>query len=36
VKYDSEKTGLGWKTAAIIKAADLNQPTTCRMKRPSS
>jgi branched-chain amino acid transport system substrate-binding protein len=36
VKYDSEKTGLGWKTAATIKAADLNQPTTCRMKRPSS
>lgn len=36
VKYDSEKTGLGWKTAAVVKAADLGQPTSCRMKRPSS
>ncbi len=36
VKYDSEKTGLGWKTSAIVKAADLGQPTSCRMKRPSS
>ena len=36
VKYDSEKTGLGWKTATIVKAADLNQPNTCKMKRPTS
>jgi branched-chain amino acid transport system substrate-binding protein len=36
VKYDSEKTGLGWKTSAIVKAADLGQPTTCKMKRPTS
>jgi len=36
VKYDSEKTGLGWKTSAIVKAADLGQPTSCKMKRPSS
>jgi len=36
VKYDSEKTGLGWKTSAVIKAADLGQPSTCKMKRPSS
>ena len=36
VKYDSEKTGLGWKTSAVIKAADIGQPTTCKMKRPSS
>ena len=36
VKYDSEKTGLGWKTSAVIKAADLGQPTTCKMKRPAS
>ena len=34
VKYDSEKTGLGWKTTTVVNAADLNQPTTCRMKRP--
>jgi branched-chain amino acid transport system substrate-binding protein len=36
VKYDSEKTGLGWKTTAIVPAADVGQPTTCRMKRPAS
>ena len=36
VKYDSEKTGFGWKTSATIQAADLNQPTTCKMKRPAS
>lgn len=36
VKYDSEHTGLGWKTEAVVKAADLNQPTTCKMKRPTS
>ena len=36
VKYDSEKTGLGWKTSAIVRAADLGQPTTCKMKRPTN
>jgi branched-chain amino acid transport system substrate-binding protein len=36
VKYDSEKTGLGWKTDAVVKIADLDQPTTCKMKRPMS
>ncbi len=35
-RYDSEKTGLGWKTDAVVEAADLNQPTTCKMKRPAS
>ena len=35
VKYDSEKTGLGWKTEATILAKDLAQPTTCKMNRPS-
>ncbi len=35
-KYDSEKTGLGWKTSALVKAADTAQPTTCKMKRPAS
>jgi branched-chain amino acid transport system substrate-binding protein len=34
VKYDSEKTGLGWATEATILAKDLQQPTTCKMKRP--
>ena len=36
VKYDSEKTGLGWRTTAVVQPADVDQPTTCKMKRPSS
>jgi branched-chain amino acid transport system substrate-binding protein len=35
VKYDSEHTGLGWKTFATATAADLTLPTTCKMKRPA-
>ena len=35
VKYDSEKTGLGWATSATVLAKDLDQPTTCKMKRPT-
>jgi len=34
VKYDSEKTGLGWATEATILAKDIDQPNTCKMKRP--
>ncbi len=34
-KYDSEGTGLGWKTASTVLAKDLMQPTTCKMKRPA-
>ena len=36
VKYDSEKTGLGWKTEMMANAAELTQPTICKMKRPAS
>ena len=36
VKYDSEKTGLGWATSATIQAKDIEQPTTCKMQRPKS
>ncbi len=36
VKYDSEKTGFGWKTDFIATTADLTLPTTCQMKRPAS
>ena len=36
VKYDSEHTGLGWKTQAIASAKDLTLATTCKMKRPKS
>lgn len=35
VKYDSENTGLGWKTIGKSDAASLVQPTTCKMKRPA-
>jgi branched-chain amino acid transport system substrate-binding protein len=34
VKYDSERTGFGWKTVKTIPASELAQPTTCKMKRP--
>ena len=34
VKYDAEGTGLGWATAATILAKDIDQPNTCKMKRP--
>ena len=27
VKYDSEKTGMGWKTETMVKADELAQPT---------
>jgi len=35
VKYDSEKTGLGWKTETTVLPKDVDQPNTCNMKRPS-
>ena len=35
VKYDSEGTGLGWKTEVTVPAKDLDQPSTCKMKRPA-
>lgn len=36
VKYDAEGTGLGWATSATVLAKDINQPNTCKMKRPAS
>jgi branched-chain amino acid transport system substrate-binding protein len=36
VKFDSERTGFGWKTEVTVPAADLALPTTCGMKRPGS
>lgn len=36
VKYDAEKTGLGWKTVYKTTVADETLPTSCKMKRPSS
>ena len=29
-------SGLGWKTEAMANAAELTQPTICKMKRPAS
>ena len=34
-KYEEEGTGWGWKTTAVIKAADTVIPTTCKMNVPS-
>ena len=35
VKFDVEKTGLGFKTDVKINAKDMALPTTCKMQRPS-
>jgi branched-chain amino acid transport system substrate-binding protein len=35
VKYDVEKTGLGFKTDLKLDAKDTAMPTTCQMQRPS-
>ena len=34
VKYDVERTGLGFKTDAKVNARDTALPTTCQMQRP--
>ena len=34
VKYDSEDTGLGWKTDAKVEGKATALPTTCKMERP--
>ena len=33
-KYDSEESGLGWKTDAKVEAKATALPTTCKMERP--
>ena len=35
VKYDVEKTGLGFRTDVKINAKDTAMPTTCQMQRPN-
>jgi branched-chain amino acid transport system substrate-binding protein len=35
VKYDVERTGLGFKTDAKVNARDTAMPTTCQMQRPN-
>ena len=35
VKFDTEKTGLGFKTDVKINGKDMAMPTTCKMQRPS-
>ncbi|NDP41332.1 MAG: branched-chain amino acid ABC transporter substrate-binding protein [Aromatoleum sp.] len=34
VKYDSEETGLGWRTDAKIEGKATSLPTSCKMERP--
>jgi len=34
VKYDSEESGLGWRTDAKIEGTATSLPTTCKMERP--
>ncbi|WP_428684885.1 branched-chain amino acid ABC transporter substrate-binding protein [Reyranella sp.] len=34
VKYDAENTGFGWATEVTVLAKDIDQPNTCKMKRP--
>jgi branched-chain amino acid transport system substrate-binding protein len=34
VKYDSENSGVGFKTLKRIEAEATTLPTTCQMKRP--
>ncbi|MFI4980215.1 MAG: ABC transporter substrate-binding protein, partial [Nevskiales bacterium] len=36
VKYDTEGTGLGFKTTATVPAEQETLPTICKMKRPAS
>ncbi len=33
-QYDAENTGLGWVPTATVMAKDVDQPTSCAMKRP--
>jgi branched-chain amino acid transport system substrate-binding protein len=34
VKYDVERTGMGWATDGRVEAKDTMLPTTCKMQRP--
>jgi branched-chain amino acid transport system substrate-binding protein len=34
VKFDSERTGFGFRTEGRVEAADTMMPTTCKMERP--
>jgi branched-chain amino acid transport system substrate-binding protein len=34
VKFDADKSGLGWKPERRIEAKDTVMPTTCKMERP--
>lgn len=36
VKYDVEKTGLGFKPLTMFEGKDLTLPTTCKMTRPGA
>jgi branched-chain amino acid transport system substrate-binding protein len=34
VKFDSDRTGMGWKAERRIEGRDTIMPTTCKMQRP--
>ena len=34
IKYDSEDSGLGWKSDAKVEGKATALPTTCKMERP--
>ncbi len=34
VKWDQERTGLGFRSEGRIEGKDTAQPTTCKMQRP--
>ncbi|HRO58012.1 MAG TPA: branched-chain amino acid ABC transporter substrate-binding protein [Burkholderiaceae bacterium] len=36
VRFDQEKTGIGWRTEARLDAAQASLPTSCEMKRPKA
>ena len=35
VQIEQEQTGFGWRTEAVIPAAEASLPTSCQMKRPA-
>jgi len=34
VKFDADKSGMGWKPERRVEAKDTVMPTTCKMERP--
>jgi len=34
IKFDQDRSGLGWKVERRIEGKDTTMPTTCKMERP--